>query len=45
MLQGKPEETIPYLQQTIDKKPSTTKLLMKILERALAEVRAKRQQK
>ncbi|WP_165310391.1 tetratricopeptide repeat protein [Vibrio ziniensis] len=41
MLQGKPEEAIPYLQQAIDKKPSYYKLANENLERALAEVRAK----
>uniref|UniRef100_UPI002094D4B3 tetratricopeptide repeat protein n=1 Tax=Vibrio paracholerae TaxID=650003 RepID=UPI002094D4B3 len=41
MLQGKPEEAIPYLQQAIDKKPSYYKIANENLERALAEVRAK----
>ncbi len=41
MLQGKPEEAIPYLQQAIDKKPSYYKIANENLERALAQVRAK----
>jgi Tfp pilus assembly protein PilF len=41
MLQGKPDEAIPYLQQAIDKKPSYYKIANENLERALAEVRAK----
>ncbi len=40
MLQGKPEEAIPYLQQAIDKKPSYYKIANENLERALAQVRA-----
>lgn len=41
LLQGKPDEAIPYLQQAIDKKPSYYKIANENLERALAEVRAK----
>lgn len=40
MLQGKPEEAIPYLQQAIDKKPSYYKIANENLERALAQVRS-----
>jgi Tfp pilus assembly protein PilF len=39
ILQGKPDEAIPYLQQAIDKKPSYYKLANENLSRALAEVR------
>ncbi len=41
ILQGKPEEAIPYLEQAIDKKPTYYKVANENLERALAEVRAK----
>ncbi len=40
MLQGKPEQAIPYLQQAIDKKPSYYRIANENLERALSEVRA-----
>lgn len=40
MLQGKPEDAIPFLQQAIDKKPSYYKVANENLERALLEVRA-----
>lgn len=40
ILQGKPEQAIPYLQQAIDKKPSYYKIANENLARALAEVRA-----
>ncbi|HDM8189480.1 TPA: tetratricopeptide repeat protein [Vibrio harveyi] len=41
MLQGKPDEAIPYLQQAIDKKPSYYKVANENLARALTEVRKK----
>ncbi|MGL4828839.1 MAG: tetratricopeptide repeat protein [Vibrio sp.] len=41
ILQGKPEQAIPYLQEAIDKKPSYYKLANENLERALALVREK----
>lgn len=40
ILQGKPEQAIPFLQQAIDKKPSYYKVANENLERALLEVRA-----
>jgi len=40
MLQGKPEEAIPYLQQAIDKKPTYYKVANENLERALLSVRS-----
>lgn len=40
ILQGKPEEAIPYLQQAIDKNPSYYKVANENLERALSEVRS-----
>lgn len=39
MIQGKPEEAIPYLQQAINKKPSYYKVANENLERALSDVR------
>ncbi|TOO96179.1 hypothetical protein CGH25_03335 [Vibrio parahaemolyticus] len=39
ILQGKPDEAIPYLQQAIDKNPAYYELANKNLERALAIVR------
>ena len=39
ILQGKPGEAIPYLQQAIDKNPAYYELANKNLERALAMVR------
>lgn len=39
ILQGKPQEAIPYLQQAIDKKPSYYKVANENLERALSDVR------
>lgn len=43
ILQGKPDQAIPYLQQAIDKKPSYYKIANENLARALAEVRANKQ--
>lgn len=40
ILQGKPDQAIPYLQQAIDKKASYYKIANENLSRALAEVRA-----
>ncbi len=42
MLQGKPEKAVPYLQQAIDKNPLYYKLANDNLNRALAEIRMKR---
>ncbi|MEZ8610097.1 tetratricopeptide repeat protein [Vibrio sp. 10N.247.311.14] len=39
ILQGKPDEAVPYLQQAIDKKPSYYRVANENLNRALAEVR------
>lgn len=39
ILQGKPDEAVPYLQQAIDKKASYYKVANENLNRALAEVR------
>ncbi|MEZ9534920.1 hypothetical protein CSB62_03260 [Vibrio splendidus] len=39
IIQGRPDEAIPYLQQAIDKKPSYYKIANENLNRALAEVR------
>jgi len=39
ILQGKPEEAIPYLQQAIDKKASYYELANKNLETAISQVR------
>ncbi|WP_299692958.1 tetratricopeptide repeat protein [uncultured Vibrio sp.] len=39
IIQGRPDEAIPYLQQAIDKKPSYYKVANENLNRALAEVR------
>ncbi|MEZ9438305.1 tetratricopeptide repeat protein, partial [Vibrio atlanticus] len=39
ILQGKPDEAIPYLQQAIDKKASYYKVANDNLNRALSEVR------
>ncbi|MFA0155208.1 tetratricopeptide repeat protein [Vibrio sp. 10N.261.46.A3] len=39
ILQGKPDQAVPYLQQAIDKKPSYYRVANENLNRALAEVR------
>ncbi|CAK1945996.1 hypothetical protein VCRA2117O37_250001 [Vibrio crassostreae] len=39
ILQGKPDQAVPYLQQAIDKKSSYYKVANENLNRALAEVR------
>ncbi|WED21270.1 tetratricopeptide repeat protein [Vibrio sp. JC009] len=44
ILQGKPDAAIPYLQRAIDKKPSYYKLANENLARALAQIRADKQQ-
>ncbi|MCJ2377118.1 tetratricopeptide repeat protein [Vibrio sp. ZSDZ34] len=41
LLQGKPENAVPYFQQAIDKKASYYKLANDNLERALSEIRMK----
>ncbi|MCG9638907.1 tetratricopeptide repeat protein [Vibrio sp. Isolate34] len=43
ILQGKPDEAVPYLQQAIDKKPSYYRVANENLNRALAEVREMKQ--
>ncbi|MDN3701131.1 tetratricopeptide repeat protein [Vibrio artabrorum] len=43
ILQGKPDEAVPYLQQAIDKKPSYYKVANDNLNRALSEVREMKQ--
>ena len=45
ILQGKPDKAIPYLQQAIDSKTSYYKVANENLEKALAMVREKKQQK